>query len=291
MSAAPSPGPIAAVAEPPAGAAGTFASIAAPRRHDEPFVPRRSTLLWLCEREILRFLKIWPMTVAGQVMSSVLFILVFGIALGDHISGVAGVPYDQYIVPGLLVQAIVTVCYINGTATLIVAKTDRYFNDVLSSPLRWWELAVGLISGGLARGLLTGGLVLAFAVSLTGIGIERPPVLLAAVLATLVAASQVGVIAGVYARTFEQTFFGNTLILLPLTFLAGVFYSVDDLPAGWEAASHLNPIFYVVQAFQAGFLGRADVPAGLSLAAVVLVAAALSGWSAWLLRTGARLKA
>ncbi|HWI21544.1 MAG TPA: ABC transporter permease [Baekduia sp.] len=269
----------------------SFASITAPRAHDAPFVPRRSTLAWLCEREILRFLKMWHMTVAGQVVASVLFVLVFGIALGDRISSYDGVPYKRYIVPGLLIQAIVTVAYINGTASLFMARHEHYFNDVLASPLRWWELTIGLVSGGIVRGALTGGGVLAVCVPLTGIGVQRPLVLVLATVGVLIAASQVGVLAGAYASSFDQTHAANTLLLLPLTFVAGAFYSVRELPSVWEAISHLNPVYYAVQSYQIGFLGEGEVSPVIALVVLYTAAAALSVWSGLIFRTGRRIKA
>lgn len=260
------------------------------RDPNEPFTQERAGLLWLCEREILRFLKLWVQTLTAPVVSSLLFILVFGLALGEQIADVDGISYSQFIVPGLVAQAVLTAAFGNNSATLMQARTDRFINDVLSSPLRWWEVNIGVAIGGVARGFLTGVLLTALAMILTGVSIERPLVLLVATVLVLVAFAQLGVITGVYSNSWDSIAFVTSLVILPLGFLGGTFFSVSRLPAFWEAISHANPLFYVIQAFRDGFLGTADVPTALSLGVLALVAAALTAFSAWLFKTGHRLK-
>jgi ABC-2 type transport system permease protein len=260
------------------------------RDPDAPFVEDRRGLLWLCEREVVRFLKLWMQTLIAPVMSSLLFIVVFGLALGDNIADVDGVPYKQFIVPGLVVQAILTAAYSNNSSTVFQARSDRFINDVLSSPLRWWEVNIGLAIGGVVRGLLTGILLLVLGVAITGVGVERPLVLIVATVLVLIAFSQLGVIAGIYAKSWDFMAFVTSLVILPLSFLGGIFYSVDRLPPAWEAVSHVNPIFYLVQAFRIGFVGQGDVPTWLALLVLLALAVGLSWWCAWLFRTGHRLK-
>jgi ABC-2 type transport system permease protein len=255
-----------------------------------PYVEERRGLLWLCEREILRFLKLWMQTLTAPVVSSLLFIVVFGLALGDRIAGVDGVAYKQFIVPGLIVQAVLTAAFSNNCSTVMQARTDRFINDVLSSPLRWWEVNIGLAIGGAVRGLLTGLMLLVLAVALTGIGVAEPLVLIAATVLVLIAFAQAGVIAGIYANSWDAVAFISQLVILPLSFLGGTFYSVDRLPDGWQAVSHVNPIFYLVQTYRIGFLGHGDVPAWVALAVLAALAAGMSAWAAWLFRTGHRLK-
>ena len=255
-----------------------------------PFREERRGLLWLCEREIVRFLKLWMQTLTAPVVSSLLFIVVFGLALGDQIPDVGGVPYKQFIVPGLIVQAVLTAAFSNNSSTVIQSRMEGFINDVLASPLRWWEVNVGLAVGGIARGLLTGILLTILAVVLTGIGIAEPLVLLVALVLVLIAFAQLGVITGVYANSWDSIAFVTSLVILPLSFLGGTFYSVDRLPPVWEAVSHLNPIFYLVQAFRIGFLGEGDTPAWLALLVLFALAVGLSAWAAWMFRTGRRLK-
>lgn len=261
-----------------------------PPAYDAPFVEQRRGLVWLCEREVLRFLKLWMQTLVAPVISSLLFIVVFGVALGDQIADVGGVPYKQFIVPGLVVQAVLTAAFSNNSSTLFQARSDRFLNDVLSSPLRWWEVNIGLAIGGMLRGLLTGILVVVAAMLLTGVTIERPLILVVATALVLVAFAQLGVIVGVYAKSWDFMAFVTSLVILPLSFLGGIFYSVDRLPEAWQAVSHVNPIFYLVQAFRHAFVGHSDVSIWVSLGVILALAAALSAWCTWLFRTGHRLK-
>jgi len=255
-----------------------------------PFTEERRGLVWLCQREIVRFLKLWVQTLTAPVISSLLFIVVFGLALGDQIADVGGVPYKQFIVPGLIVQAVLTAAFSNNSSTVIQSRMEGFINDVLASPLRWWEVNVGLAIGGIARGLLTGIFLLILAVALTGIGVADPVVLIVATALVLIAFAQLGVITGVYANSWDAIAFVTSLVILPLSFLGGTFYSVDRLPPVWEAISHLNPIFYMVQAFRIGFLGHGDTPAWAALLVLAAFAVGLSAWAAWMFRTGRRLK-
>ncbi len=254
-------------------------------------VARRRGMLALGSREVLRVLKLWTQTILAPVVSSFLFIVVFGLSLSGRISGVADVPYDQFIVPGLTIMAMAQAAYMNNSASLFQARSDRYLNDVLSAPMRSWEVNVGLSVGGVVRALLIGAGLLALAVPVTGVPIEQPLVLALAVALALVLFGSLGVVVGIHAETWDHTGFVNNLVILPLTFLGGVFYSVDTLPSPWEELSHVNPIFYLVQAVRYGFLGTSDVSVALSLAVTGVLAALFAAWSAWLFHTGHRLKA
>jgi ABC-2 type transport system permease protein len=254
------------------------------------FRAQRSPFTWLLEREVVRYLKIWQFTIAGHVLSAVLFVLVFGLALAHRIEGVGGVPYDRFIVPGLLGQAVLNVGYINGTTSLFEARRDRYLHDVLGSPLRWWEINLALLLGGVIRGVLTGLGILAIAIPLTGETVHRPLVLALGSVATLAVAGQIGVLAGAYARTLDHVYSFETLVVLPLGFLGGIFYSVSQLPAVWHALSEVNPVFYVVQTLRIGFLGSGDIPAGVALSVLWGFALVLTAWSLLVFRSGRRLK-
>ena len=178
---------------------------------------RHRGLLWLSARETHRVLKLWTQTVVAPILSSLLFILVFGLSLGGRIRQVDGVPYEVFIVPGLITMAMIQATYANNSASVFQARFDRYLNDVLAAPMRGWEINLALSLG-------------------------------------------------------------------------GVFYSVDVLPSPWHELSHLNPIFYLLNAVRYGFLGTSDVSVLLSLAVTGGLAAAVVAWSAWLFRTGHRLK-
>lgn len=271
-------------------AEGGAAQVLAPLPPGGPYVAERPAFLWLVEREVLRFLKIWHFTIAGHIISAVLFVVVFGFALSGRISGVHGIPYAQFILPGLTVQAMLNVGYINGTTSLFEARHYRYVNDVLASPLRWWEVNAALVAGGIVREALTGAGVLAIGVPLTGIAVRQPAILLLSAITVLIAGAQLGVLAGSYARTLDQVYAIESLIVLPLGFLGGIFYSVSRLPGPWRLASELNPVFYVVQSMRIGFFGEGDIPTRLALGVVCGLAAALTGWSVLIFRSGSLLK-
>ena len=253
-------------------------------------VAQRRGLLSLAGREVERVLKLWSQTIAAPIVSSFLFILVFGLSLGGRIQHIDGVDYKVYIVPGLITMAMVQAAYQNNSSSVFQARFDRYINDILAAPMRAWEVNLGLTVGGFARALSIGTGLLALSIPVTGVPIREPLVLIVAVAIALVLFGSLGVVVGIYAQTWDQAGFVNNLVILPLTFLGGVFYSIDRLPSPWAEVSHANPIFYLVQAVRYGFLGTSDVSVLLALAVTGTLAAAVVAWSAWLFRTGHRLK-
>jgi ABC-2 type transport system permease protein len=248
-------------------------------------------LRWLAAREVLRVTKLWTQTIMAPVISSFLFIVVFGFSLGSRISSIDGVEYDAFIVPGLITMAMVQAAYSNNASSVFQARFDRYINDVLAAPMRNWEVNLGLSLGGAVRALLIAGALAALALPVTGAPVHEPLVLAAAVVIALVLFCSLGVIVGIYAETFDHHTFVNNIVILPLTFLGGVFYSVDRLASPWQEISHLNPIFYLVEAVRYGFLGHSDVSVALSLGITAALAAGAVAWSSWLFATGRRLKA
>jgi ABC-2 type transport system permease protein len=251
--------------------------------------PARS-LLWLCARECLRVSKLWTQTMLAPVVSSVLFILVFGLSLGTRIKEVEGFPYDEFIVPGLIAMAMAQAAYSNNSSSIFQARSDHYINDVLSAPMRPWQMNLGLSVGGFYRALLIGAALVAIALPLTGTPVEHPFVLLAAALLLITLFGSLGVVVGIHAETYDHHTFVNNIVILPLTFLGGVFYSVDTLPSPWEELSHANPIFYIVSAVRYGFLGEGDVSVWLAFGVTGGMAAAAVAWSQYLFSTGKRLK-
>ncbi len=248
-------------------------------------------LLWLSAREVLRVTKLWTQTIAAPVISSFLFIVVFGLAVGDRIDAIGGVEYETFIVPGLITMAMVQAAYSNNSSSVFQARFDRYLHDVLAAPMRSWEVNLGLSVGGAVRALLIALALALLALPVADVPVENPLVLLAAVGLALVLFCSLGVIVGIYAETFDHHTFVNNIVILPLTFLGGVFYSVDRLPSPWQEISHANPIFYLVNAVRYGFLGSADVSVALSLGVTAALAAAAVAWSSRLFATGKRLKA
>lgn len=250
----------------------------------------RRGLIALTTREVDRVLKVWTQTIAAPVIASALFIIVFGLSLGDRIRSIGGFDYDVYIVPGLIAMAMAQAAYNNNSATVFQSRFDRYLHDVLAAPMRGWEVNLALNLGGAVRALLIGGALAAVAVPLTGTPVHEPLVLVLAIALMLTLFSALGVIAGIYAENWDHTTFIQNIVIVPLSFLGGVFYSVDSLPAPWQELSHANPIFYLIAAVRHGFLGTGDVSPWLALGVTAAMAAVCAAWSAWLFATGRRLK-
>jgi ABC-2 type transport system permease protein len=245
---------------------------------------------WLSRRECHRVLKLWTQTTLAPVISALLFIVVFGLSLGERIREVSGFDYEVFIVPGLIAMAMAQAAYSNNSSSIFQGRNDRYIDDVLAAPMHAWQMNTGFIVGGAFRALMIGGALAALALPITGAPIERPAALLVAVLLLVVGFGALGTVVGIYAQTFDHTSFINNIVILPLTFLGGVFYSVDRLGSPWEAISHANPLFYVVDAVRYGFLGTSDVSALISFAVLAAMALAMVAWSQYLFSSGRRLK-
>ena len=248
-------------------------------------------LFWLARRETLRVSKLWTQTILAPVVSSILFIVVFGLSLGDRVRNVGSVDYDVFIVPGLIAMAMVQAAYANNASSIFQARFDRYVHDVLSAPMHPWQMTLGFTVGGIFRALAIGGALLALAAPLVGVPVERPFELLLAVALALILFSALGVVVGIYAETWDHTTFINNIVILPLVFVGGVFYSVDILPSPWEELSHFNPLFYLVNAVRFGFLGESDVSMWLSLGVTAALAIPAYLWAQYLFTSGRKLKA
>lgn len=251
--------------------------------------PSRS-LLALSGRETLRVTKLWSQTILAPIVSSFLFILVFGLSLGSRIREFEGFPYEVFIVPGLIAMAMAQAAFSNNSSSILQARNDRYINDVLAAPMHSWQMNLGLTVGGVFRALVIGVALMALAIPLTGVPVEQPLALLVAVALLVVVFGALGTVVGIYAKSFDHHSFVNNILILPLTFLGGVFYTVEILPPFWEAVSHLNPLFYIVNAVRFGFLGQSDVSIALSFAVTAAMALVLVAWSQWLFSSGHRLK-
>ncbi|MEA2375397.1 MAG: type transport system permease protein [Thermoleophilaceae bacterium] len=248
-------------------------------------------LVWLIKRETLRVSKLWTQTVLAPIISSGLFIVVFGFSLSGRIKHVDGFPYREFIVPGLIAMAMIQAAYSNNSSSIFQARSDRYINDVLSAPMRPWQMNLGYNFGGIARALAIGVGLGAVAVPLTGAPIREPLVLVPAVVLALILFSALGTIVGIFAETFDHHTFVNNIVILPLAFVGGVFYSIDRLPSPWHELSHFNPIFYLVSSVRYGFLGQAEVSPLLSLGVTAALAVPAYLWCQWLFTSGRKLKA
>ena len=226
----------------------------------------------------------------APIVSSALFIVVFGFSLGGRIREVEGFPYREFIVPGLIVMGMVQAAYSNNSSSVFQARSDRYINDVLSAPMRPWQMNLGFNLGGVVRALMIGAGLAAIAIPATGAPVREPLFLIPAVLVGMVLFAALGTIVGIFAETFDHHTFVNNIVILPLTFLGGVFYSVDRLSSPWHELSHVNPVFYLVNAVRYGFLGTSDANQWLCLGVVTALAVPAYLWSQWLFTSGRKLK-
>jgi ABC-2 type transport system permease protein len=246
--------------------------------------------LWLSRRECHRVLRLWTQTTLAPVVSSLLFIVVFGLSLGGRINTVQGYDYEQFIVPGLIAMAMAQQAYSNNASTIYQGRSDRFIDDVLAAPIYHWQVNLGYLIGGAFRALIIGGALAALALPITGAPVVHPALLIVAVLLLVAGFGSLGTIVGIYAESFDHTSFINNIVILPLTFLGGVFYSIDRLGSPWEQISHANPLFYVVEAVRYGFLGTSDVSPWIAFAVVAAMCLVLLAWSQWLFTSGRKLK-
>ena len=247
----------------------------------------------MLRKDIVRMFRIWVQTFLPSVITSCLYFLIFGTLLGSRIGEMQGVDYMSFVVPGLVMLAIVTNAYSNTSFTFFQSKFFfRGIDEILVSPTPPWLLIAGFISGGIVRGVLVGALVLLVSAFFTGLHLAIYNILIIfgfAVLTALVF-SLAGLVNGVYAKSLDGINLVPTFVLTPLVYLGGVFYSVHSLPAWAQSFTYVNPIFYLINGFRYGFLGIADISIWISLAVLTALVAVLIAINWYLIRTGLGLK-
>ncbi len=234
----------------------------------------------LAEREVLRVMRLWTQTIAPPVIAAVLFIVVFGVALGESITAIDGVPYEQFIVPGLVLMGVATSAFGNNATSIYQARNDGFIEDPASSPMSPTQLLIGYMAGGVVRSLLIGVLTLGAARLFVDFPVEHPAVLALVLLGTSLSFTALGTVVGLYSTGWDQQNVVGNLVIQPLVFLGGVFYAVDRLGQPWEGLTHADPIFYMVVAARHGVLGDSEVALALSLGVTLGIAVAMTAW-AW----------
>ncbi|USQ74236.1 ABC transporter permease [Roseomonas mucosa] len=244
----------------------------------------------LYRREVRRFLAVGTQTVGGPVVSTLLFLAVFGVALGRHAPAPGGLPYLLFIVPGLVMMAITQNAFANTSSSLLVAKVQGNIVDLLLAPLGPGEFLAGLALGGVTRGLLVGALTALVAWLFVPLPLANPALCLFYAVGGALAFSLLGVLAGLWAQKMDQQAAVTNFVVAPLTLLSGTFYAVGTLPEPFRSIAHLDPVFYVVDGFRHGVTGISEAPPLVGIC-VVLVAYALLGALCYrLLATGWRLR-
>ncbi|BBK40267.1 transport permease protein [Allostella vacuolata] len=256
-----------------------------------PYSGRNLRGLWsLYRKEVMRFAKIATQTVMAPLVTTLLFLAVFALALGGSDRLVGGVPYIQFLAPGLVMMAIVQNGFANTSSSLVVAKVQGSVVDLLMPPLSPAVLTAGFALGGMTRGLVVGlavGLAMMLFVHLP---VVDPLAIVFHAAAGALMLALIGILAGLWSEKFDHISAVTNFVVTPLAFLSGTFYSVERLPAEWAFIAHLNPFFYMIDGFRAGFIGHAD--GDRTIGYLVLAGANLALWAAChhLFRTGYKLK-
>lgn len=247
----------------------------------------------MLRKDIVRMFRIWVQTFIPSVVTSVLYFLVFGSVLGNRIGQMQGVDYMAFVVPGLVMLAIVTNAYANTSFTFFQSKFFmRSIDEILVSPTPPWVMIAGFIAGGVVRGILVGALVLAISLFFTQLHLTTANYLIVLLFGTLTALvfSLAGLVNGVYAKSIDAINIVPTFVLTPLVYLGGVFYSVQTLPQIAAQATYLNPLFYLINGFRYGFLGISDIPVWVSLTVLLGFISVLVALNWYFIRTGLGLK-
>ena len=240
----------------------------------------------IVRKEIRRFMRIWMQTLLPPAITMSLYFVIFGTLIGSRIGTMGGFTYMEFVVPGLIMMSVITNAYSNVVSSFFGAKFQRFVEEILVSPMSNNTVLWGYVCGGVARGLLVGLIVTLLSLFFTKLHIQHLGVTIAIVLMTSIMFSLAGFINAVFANSFDDISIVPTFILTPLTYLGGVFYSIDLLPDFWAGVSQLNPILYMVNAFRYGILGVSDIPVGYALLVISVFIVALFSYCMHLLNTG-----
>ncbi|WP_424681114.1 ABC transporter permease [Frateuria sp. YIM B11624] len=245
----------------------------------------------IVRREIVRIMRIWTQTLIPPAITMTLYFVIFGKLIGSRIGTIqGGYSYMQYIVPGLVMMSIITNSYGNISSSFFGAKFSRAVEEMLVSPMPNWVILLGYVTGAVTRGLVVGVLVLLIALFFTSLHVAHPVMTFFSVLLGATIFSLAGFVNAVYAKKFDDIALVPTFVLTPLTYLGGVFYSVNMLAEPWQAISRANPILYMVNAFRFGVLGISDVNIGVAFLVMLGFVAGLSIVALQLLKRGVGLR-
>lgn len=222
----------------------------------------------LVERECYRFLRLSRQTIVPPIITTVMFILIFGYSLGSRITEIHGVPYILYILPGLLQMGVINNAYANTSSSLFMSRMERSIENLLVSPLHYSQIVSAYAIGGILRGLVVGATVLATSAFFIDMPAVHWPLLFVSIILTSLLFAALGIVSALRADTWDNIATFTNFVLTPFVYLGGVFYSVDMLPPFWSRVSHFNPVFYCVDVVRHAFLGHSDAPVWLSLAVI-----------------------
>lgn len=241
-------------------------------------------------KEVRRFLRIWGQTLIPSAITMTLYFIVFGGLIGNRIGTLQGFNYAQYITPGLVMLAVITNAYSNVSTSFFLSKFVRNIEEILVSPSNSNVILLGFVTGGILRGILNGALVVIISLFFTHLSIAHFDVMLLVIVLSSALFSILGLINALYADNFDQIAMIPTFVLTPLTYLGGVFYSIEMLPPFWQGVSQFNPILYMVNTFRYGMIGQSDVNVYASIIVLVLFTLVSYGLAWWLLERGTGIR-
>ncbi len=247
--------------------------------------------VWAIYRfEMARFLRTVGQSVVTPVLTTSLYFVVFGAAIGSRMSEIGGVPYGAFIVPGLMMLSLLTESISNASFGIYFPKFTGTIYELLSAPISFFEMVLGYVGAAATKSILIGTIILVTAFFFVPVHIVHPVWMVGFLLLTAVTFSLLGFVIGIWAKSFEQLQFVPMLVITPLTFLGGAFYSIDMLPPPWRTVALLNPVVYLVSGFRWSFYGNADVAVEVSLGVILGVLTVLMLVVRWVFKTGYRLK-
>lgn len=247
----------------------------------------------ILRKDVVRIIRIWPQTLLPSAVTSTLYFAIFGTVLGTRIGQMQGIDYMSFVVPGLVMLAVITSSYANTSFTFFSSKFfSRSIDEILVSPTPPWLLLAGFIAGGIVRGVLVGIVVIIVSLFFTSLhlSITNFAVILLFGLLTALIFSLAGLVNGIYAKSIDGINIVPTFVLTPLVYLGGVFYSIQTLPPLVQTLSHVNPVFFLINGFRYGFLGISDVSITLALTVLLVLTVVLIGINWYLLKKGLGLK-
>ena len=244
----------------------------------------------LYNKEVKRFIKVYSQTILAPIITTLLFYMVFALALDAGSRSVGDVPYLAFLAPGLIMMVITQNAFANTSSSVVIAKVQGNIVDILLPPLNSVELALGWVLGGVTRGIVVGFFTWLVLVMFVDIPVHSPGLILFHAISGSMLLSTLGVVGGIWSEKFVHIAAVTNFVVTPLTFLSGTFYSVERLPENWLFMAHLNPFFYMIDGFRAGFIGHADGDIMIGLVVGVVTNAALLALAIRMLQTGYRLR-
>jgi ABC-2 type transport system permease protein len=246
--------------------------------------------LTMVRKEVTRLIRIWSQTLLPPVVTATLYFLIFGTFIGSQVEDVAGYSYMQFIVPGLIMMNLIMNAYMNTVSMFYFSKFGKTIEELLVSPMPNWAVIAGFVTGGVLRSFTVGVLVTIIALFFTSLTVHSFFVIIAAAFLTSLLFSLAGLVNGIYAKSFDAISIVPNFVLLPLTYLGGVFYSIDLLPPVFQTISLFNPVLYMVNALRYGFLGVSDVSVPLAFGVMTLFVIVLMVLVLYLFKKGAGVR-